>query len=376
MSAVILSNHPILSNPPANPDFMKRDQLISFFFIALLIFIIYQLFIIFSPFFQSIFWAAILTFTFYPIYDRFRKLMPLPDWIPALLMTFIILLVVIPPVVFLVVNITGQTIELYQVATNYIREGRLQDLIIEIRAFPFIQTLEERFGQFELIRDSVENWILNTTRGLGNFTANQVGALTKSTFFMALNLFAMVFLIFIFLKDGYRIYEFIYTIAPLAEATKKLIFGHINETFAAVIRGQLLTSLVQTILAWTIYSLLGLPVPLLLALATFITSLIPIIGASGIWLPLVIFLVAQQAYTRAIILFLLGALVISVIDNILKPAIIGEKTKLPYFLLFFGMLGGLKLYGLMGIFLAPVILSLFFALIKIYQEEYLKTPAS
>ncbi|MCM8776188.1 MAG: AI-2E family transporter, partial [Candidatus Omnitrophica bacterium] len=61
----------------------------------------------------------------------------------------------------------------------------------------------------------------------------------------------------------------------------------------------------------------------------------------------------------------------SMIDNVLKPALIGEKTKLPYFLLFFGILGGLRIYGLMGIFLAPVILSIFFALIKIYQEEYL-----
>ena len=66
-----------------------------------------------------------------------------------------------------------------------------------------------------------------------------------------------------------------------------------------------------------------------------------------------------------------GVFFISLIDNILKPAIIGEKTKLPYFLLFFGMLGGLKVYGLMGIFLAPVVLSLFFALIRIYREKYL-----
>jgi predicted PurR-regulated permease PerM len=74
---------------------------------------------------------------------------------------------------------------------------------------------------------------------------------------------------------------------------------------------------------------------------------------------------------KAVILFVFGAFVISVIDNVMKPALIGEKTRLPYFLLFFGILGGLKLYGLMGIFIAPVVLSLFFALVKIYQEKFL-----
>ena len=83
-----------------------------------------------------------------------------------------------------------------------------------------------------------------------------------------------------------------------------------------------------------------------------------------------IYLVISQLYVKAIILGVVGVLGISLLDNIMKPAIIGERTKLPYFLLFFGMMGGLKFFGLMGIFLAPVVLSLFFALIKIYREKY------
>jgi predicted PurR-regulated permease PerM len=83
----------------------------------------------------------------------------------------------------------------------------------------------------------------------------------------------------------------------------------------------------------------------------------------------VIYLLSIHEPVRAAILFIFGVLVISLLDNVIKPAVIGEKTKLPYFLLFFGILGGLKLYGFMGIFVAPVVLSLFFALIQIYQEK-------
>jgi len=84
----------------------------------------------------------------------------------------------------------------------------------------------------------------------------------------------------------------------------------------------------------------------------------------------VIYLIVMQYYIKAVILFLFGVLVISLIDNVMKPALIGEKTRLPYFMLLLGMLGGIKIYGIIGVFLAPVVLSLFFALIKIYQKKF------
>lgn len=350
---------------------MKREQLISIFFIALLLFIIYQLLSIFSPFAKAMFWSAILAFAFFPLHERLRRALKPHDMLAAILMTIFIFLIVIPPVVILFINITGQAIELYQSAVNYIREGRLEILIEKIRSFAFIQKIETHVFQWDILKDSAASWLLNTTKAFGNFTAAQVGTLTKNLFFVFLNVVVMSFLIFVFLKDGNGIYQFIYDIAPLEEKNKKSIFGHINETFAAVIRGQLLTSLVQALIAGVTFWSLGLPVPILFATALFITTMIPVIGAAGVWLPLCIFLVLQQTYVKAVILFLVGALVISMIDNLLKPAIIGEKTRLPYFLLLFGILGGIKLYGLMGIFLAPVVLSIFFAMIKIYQEEYL-----
>ena len=350
---------------------MTREQLISLFFIALLIFVIFQIFLIFAPFFKAIFWAAILAFGFYPLYARLKNTLKTHEIVAALLMTILIFLVVIPPVVLLIVNITGQTIDLYQLATNYVRTGELEKLIDQVRSFSAIQTVESRMVEWEPLKQTLSTWLLNTTRNFGDFVAGQVGVITKNVFFMILNIFLIAFFLFVFLKDGEKIYTFLYDIAPLEKENKKSIFGQMNETFGAVIRGQLLTSLTQAALAGTIFTLLGLPVPLLFAGATFIAALVPVLGPIFIWLPLVIYLGVQHYYAKAIILFFFGALVISLIDNIMKPALIGEKTKLPYFLLFFGILGGIKLYGIMGIFLAPVVLSVFFALIKIYQEKYL-----
>ena len=349
---------------------MTRDQFISLFFIALLIFVVYQVFLVFFPFSRAIFWSAILAFGFYPLYEKLRTRLKPNETLAALLMTALIFLIVVPPVVLLIINVTGQAIELYQSATAYVREGQLEKLIEQIRSMTVIQKIESHVFQWEPLKQGATEWILRTSKAIGNFAATQVGTITKNIFLVVLNLVLMSFLLFIFLKDGEKIYQFIYQIAPLEEKNKKSIFKQINETFSAVIRGQLLTSIAQASVAGTIFWILGLPTPILFAAITFFAALIPVVGASAVWLPLVIYLITQNETARAVALFVFGVLVISLIDNIMKPALIGEKTKLPYFLLFFGILGGIKLYGLMGIFIAPVILSLFFALVKIYQEKY------
>lgn len=350
---------------------MTRDQFISLFFIALLLFIVYQIFLILAPFGKAIFWSAILAFAFYPLYDRLRKRFESQETFAALVMTVLIFLIVVPPFALLLLNLTTQAIELYQSASQYVREGGLEQLIEQIRTIPVIQKIEANVFQWEPLKQSATDWLLRSTRAVGNFAAMQAGTITKNIFLVFLNIALMTFLLFVFLKDGGKIYRFVYQISPFEEKTKKAIFHQINETFAAVIRGQLLTGLTQSIVAGIVFWALGLPLALFFAAVTFIAALVPVVGASTVWVPLVLYLILQGSYIKATILTVFGTFVISLIDNIMKPALIGEKTRLPYFLLFFGILGGIQLYGLMGIFLAPVILSLFFALVKIYQEKYL-----
>lgn len=349
---------------------MERNQLISLCFIALLVFVLYQVALIFAPFMEAIFWSAILSFAFFPLYSQLRARARLSETTSAMLMTALILLMVIPPLVLIVINLTSQAIDLYQAISAYIREGRLEHLIDQLRSLSLVQKLETNVLEWGPIKESASAWILNTSRFVANFAVSQAGTITKNILMIVLNTILTSVLVFIFLKDGSRIYNFFYQIVPLESGTKELILGEVNGAFAAVIRGQLLTSITQAALAGAAYTILGLPAPIFFAAATFLATLIPFFGAVGIWLPLVIYLVMIQSYIKAIILALFGILVISLVDNIIKPALIGERTRLPYFLLFFGILGGLNLYGLMGVFLAPVLLVTFFALAKIFKEKY------
>jgi len=350
---------------------MTRTQIVSLFFLALLLFVVYQILLIFSPFLQVIFWAAILAFGFYPVFVPLRKLFGNNETVSSLVMTVIIVLLVTPPFIFLLVNLASQAVELYQLITTYIREGHIEKLIDQIRALPWIQGLQYKIFQWEPLKENATSWLINISRQLANISIAQAGVLTKNIFFLFINLMMIAFLVFVFLHDGEKIYSFIYHIAPLEEENKKPIFNQVNETFSAVIRGQLLTSLIQAILAGLIFWFLGLPAPIFFGAATFLATIIPVFGAASIWLPLAFYLFTQQEPVKAGALVLFGILVISLIDNLIKPAVIGEKTKLPYSLLFFGILGGIRVYGIMGAFLGPVIISVFFVLVKIYREKYL-----
>ncbi len=349
---------------------MNRNQFLTLFFLALLVFIFYQVFLLFSSFLHPIFWAAILTYAFYPLYLPLKKCFKNNDNLPPLLMTLLMILLVLPPLIFLSVNLAGQAIDLYQTVTSYIREGQLEKLIDQIRNLPAIQKIEADVLQWEPIKQNATAWLLTSSRSLANFAMAQAGTITKNVFFLMMNTFMVFFLVFIFLKDGEKIYKFVYQTTPMEEENKHSIFTQISGTFAAVIRGQLLTCITQAVVAGIIYWCLGLPAPIFLAAATFFAALIPFVGTVMVWLPLGLYLLATQAYVKGALMLVLGIFGISLIDNIVKPAIIGERTKLPYFLLFFAILGGINLYGIMGIFLGPVVLSVFFVIVKIYQEKF------
>ena len=347
---------------------MKKDQFVSLFFIDLLIFVVVQVYFIFTPFFEDIFWSAILAFAFHPLYLRLRGWIQ-NDTVTSLTMTALIFLAVIPPAVLLLLNIVQQTIELYQAASDYVRQGGIEKSIEHLRTIQPIQSIQEKLISWEPFTKQASSWLLNTVKTMGNYAANQTANITKNILFILLNVCFMAFFIFIFLRDGEKIYSYIYQIAPLEEKSKKQIAIRINEAFSAVIRGQLVTALTQATLAGFIFWILGIPVPLLFAVLTFFMSMIPVVGAGSIWMPWAVYFFISHQTAKAVTLLIFGGLVISLADNILKPALIGEKTKLPYFLLFFGILGGLRVYGFMGVFLAPVVLTLFFTLVKIHQEN-------
>jgi len=350
---------------------MTHQQIVTAFFIALLVFIISQVLWILSPFARPIFWAAILAFAFYPVHLKVKSALKGHENTPAVITSAIVFVTFVPLAVFVVAGLVGEVLRFSEIATDFVRQGRLTELLMRLESYPVVQKIQHVLFRSDYVQENARHWLENAGASAADFAAKQALHLTKSVFYAPFEFFLILFLIFFFLKDGPKIYEFFYEATPLETPDKKTIFKQINNTFEAVIRGQLLTALAQSSIGGLVYWAVGLPLPIFFAAATFLTSLVPIFGAAAVWLPLTFYLVIKQAYLRAAILFILGVSVISSVDNLLKPILIGKKTKLPYLLLFLGILGGIEVYGLVGMFLAPAVLSLFFSLIAIYREKFL-----
>ena len=349
---------------------MLKNQkiIVAVFFYALLIFVAYQLVVIFRPFFEAFFWASILTFAVYPLYRKLERLIG-SGRLAALAATLLIFLIVILPAIFILGNLIAQTLEIYQ----HVSEGGLTASIQKIRDLPWLREVQTRIERSSFLTEYLADWPVKITRSMADFATSQIASWTKNILLIFFNFSAVIFLIYVLLRQGERIYQACYRLFPLEPRDKKMVFEKINETFASVIRGQFVTSAVQAVLTGLTFFFLGLPAPYFFGFVTFICTMIPVLGATSVWLPFALYLLFTGQMVKGGILVAVGVLLISAIDNVLKPILIGERTKIPLFILFFGVLGGLRAYGMTGIFLGPVFIAIFTVLIKIYQDRYQET---
>ena len=209
-------------------------------------------------------------------------------------------------------------------------------------------------------------------KAVPTIVGEKVSSVFKNLALFALHALFVGVALFFFFRDGARYAALLAELLPLELRHRELVVNTLSRTVSAVVRGMFLTALAQGLLAGAGFAVAGVPVPVLLGLLTFITSMIPFLGATSVWLPAAIWLFIQGHTLAAIGLAIWGACVVSVVDNIIKPVVIGEGTKIPVFLLFFTILGGLKVYGVLGVFLGPIILAMGMAFLSIYREVYLK----
>ena len=145
-------------------------------------------------------------------------------------------------------------------------------------------------------------------------------------------------------------------------------------TITAVVKGIVITAIVQGLLAGIAYGVLGVPVPVFLMALTILLAPLPLGGTALIWGPVTLYLFWTAPLWKGIVMLAWGVGVVTTVDNVLRPLLIGHGAKLPVLLLFFSIIGGLGAYGLIGLFLGPILLAILLSAIQIYREDYLTEP--
>lgn len=352
---------------------MNQNWLVTVFFFALLLVIFYLAFLIISPFLKAIAWAAILAVLVYPAYSRLLKLLKGKATPAALIVTILITLLIVFPALRIAGFLSQEALELLKTvrALSNPEETELW------KTKPWIQDLLGYWDMLSFQLASLEidlrKVVVQGAQLTSGFLVSQAKDVAQDLFLAVVNFVIALFCLFFFLRDGRELCEKVRSILPMDHERQTHLFNNIVNSLYAVIHGCLVTATVQGLLAGLAYWFLGVPFAILLGVATAFTALFPIGGSSLVWLPASLYLFLQGTYLQGIILLVWGAGIVGTIDNILKPLFIGSRLRLPVLFLFFSILGGLKLFGVLGLILGPVLFALLAALLELYMEEYVKS---
>lgn len=346
---------------------MTREQLFAAFFFSLLLFLLYQFYRIVSPFIAPLTWAALLALMFYPVQSALTSMLRGREGLSAFILTTAVIGVVMVPTILIVTLLANETVELYEHAAAMLQNGELPGLVERLRLWipasvrdlvrPYVADLDLRAVG------------LSGANAVSSVVATQLASTAKNLAAFVINFFLTTFALFFFFRDGPRMLRAFRDVLPMEPEHKTLLLDRLNETLSAVVQGTLVTAVAQGTLSGFGYWVLGVPFAVLLGCLTGLLALLPF-GTPLVWGSVAAFLALSGAYGSAVLMIVWGVLVVGTIDNVLRPLIIGGKTSIPTVLLFFGILGGLQAYGLLGVFLAPTIIAILTAFARVYKARY------
>jgi len=356
---------------------MTRQQLFSVVFFSLLVLLLYQIGLMFKPFIFSALWAGLLAHLAFPLHLRLTRLLGGKDALVAAVLTLGALAVVVVPLVAMGVMLVREAGAAEEDIRSWISAGGLQRLPDEVAAIPFIGGwLKAALSGGSTPGLSLEQSLVTGVKELSQFLVGGMGGLLKDTFALVTNFFIMLLVLFFLFKDGQQWFAVLYDLIPMEESHKAKIFARLDQTIRAVVKGVLVTAIVQGVLAGAAYLTLGVPFPMGLTALTIVLAPIPFGGTGLVWGPVAFYFFWIGATGKALAMLAWGIGVVSMVDQFLRPWLIGQDVQIPVLLLVLSVLGGLALYGILGIFIGPIMVSLLMTAVQIYREEYhLKQPA-
>lgn len=353
-------------NDRQTPSLITRSHVFAVAFFVAFIFLLYQAALLLAPFSAALIWAAILTLALQPLYRKILALLRGRAGLASLVMTALTLILIIGPAVFLLTILATQAVGLYEWAAEGVRSGDAAELWNRLSGYFSEKILTSPLLAGIDVRGMLVSGLSQFSSGL----ASQIGGMLKNTALLAVDLVIMIVVLFFFFRKGESYYTNALGLLPFPQERKLSIARKLHDTFSAVINGVFLIALGQGIMTGIGFALFGVSFPVFWGFLAAIAALLPVGGAALVWVPGALYLFLTGAKVKGILLACWGLILVSLPDNFLKPMLIGKKAKLPTLFLFFGILGGLKVYGFLGILFGPLIVTLLTAFLQIYREEY------
>jgi len=318
------------------------------------------------PFFSAILWAAVIAIVFYPLQRRWSPLFGKRRNLLALSILLLCTLIVILPLLFIILSLAQEGSNLYeQLHSGKIDLNQYTEKLQN--AFPTLQPLMDRFGiEFSSIKQQLTNATVEASR----YMATQALSVGQNTAQFLISLALMLYLTFFFLRDGDKLVRLLIRALPLGDVRERQLLAKIADVTTATVKGNLVVAAVQGALGGFIFWVLGVQGALLWAVVMALVSLLPSVGSALIWGPVAIYFLATGSLWQGIVLIAFGAGVIGLVDNLLRPILVGRTTKMPDYLVLLSTLGGIAIFGLNGFVLGPLIAALFLGFWDIFMQDF------
>ncbi len=324
-------------------------------FLTFVLLVTVSFFLLIKDFLLACFWAIILAVVFYPVYLSIKRYFKNSEILPLILTMIIIILVFVIPFLTIILIITEESTAYYQqiqsgeINPKVYFQDTLAHLLPKFNRLSHIQAIS-----VEQIGDSAGNAFTQAVQ----YIAQQLPALTQNLLNLAVQVALTFYILFFLLRDGQQLIRKFISLIPIGDRIETELFERFTSVARATVKGGLLVAVIQGSIGGFTFWFVGIPAAFLWGMLMIVLSLLPI-GSALIWVPAAVILFLQGYTLKAIILISVGIFVISMMDNFLRPRLIGKDSKMSDYLVLVSTLGGISWFSLTGFVLGPIIAALF-----------------
>jgi predicted PurR-regulated permease PerM len=326
---------------------------------------LYLCYVLVAPFLKPILFSAVLAVLFYPLHSHILR------WIrnrnvSALVSTSLVILLIALSAIFLGRSIATGLRDIYQSLSSS-GDGSERLSLYFVHLFERAVGLVSRYLPISTsdLRTATVSQAEKGVAALLNMTAGALGSITA----LLANALIAFFILFFFLRDGRTMSRRAAVLLPLTRDQARRLFARVKDTLNAIVYGTLTMAALQGALTGVAFWVLGVTSPVLWAIVTTLCALLPVIGTAIVLLPAISMLVFSGHWIKGLILLAWAMIIVHPVDNLLRPYLIGGRTKLSTLYVFFALLGGLKVFGPLGVFIGPIVLAITLALFGFLREE-------
>lgn len=345
-------------------DKVSFEKMRSIFFFGIIGLLTIGVLYLFAPFSYPIFWAAVVAIMFYPIHTRIVRVTK-KEGLASMLSVILIFLIIFIPLIFLSTILVKQSHDLYITVSNS-----------EIIQNPdhvssWLEQNKLTAPYFVKIQNDWANYATKTIQWVSNFLFTSIKSITQNSLNFILMTFIMFYTLYYFFKDGAQMLHRIMQLSPLGDDYEEMLYHRFTSTTRATLKSTLIVGSVQGIFSGLLFWIAGIEGAFIWGVIMTIIAIIPAIGTPIILIPAGLVMLIMGNFWQGI-LILIGSAVVSILDNIIRPPLIGKDIQMHPLVVFFSTLGGIILFGISGFIIGPIIAALYISVMSIYEHYYKK----